>query len=91
MIDKLLQIELPKTYVEGLIDYIPGVDTKPSWVKAQEQGYTFDKYMKLRKLLSIESMKWMYKDAFEDGELTDEEIKESENIIKKAIEEYNNM
>lgn len=91
MKEQLLSIKLPDKYEKGLIEYVPGLDNEPQWPELQKLGYTLEKYMKLQKLVSIEAMNYALDDAKEDGEATDTEVAEIENLIKNAIEEYNNM
>lgn len=91
MKEQLLNIKLPQKYKEGLLDYKEGVDIVPSWIELSEKGYSWEEHLKLNKLVEIEHMKYELKEAIEDNELTEEEIKEAERLILNAINEYNEM
>ncbi len=88
---ELLKIKLPKKYKEGLIKYELGFDNVPNWIELSEKGYTWNEHMKLNQLVAIEYIKYTLKEAIEDKEVTEEEIKEAKKLIDKAIEEYNAM
>ncbi|AQR95551.1 hypothetical protein [Clostridium saccharoperbutylacetonicum] len=87
MKEQLLNIDLPEKYKEGLIEYVPGLDNEPQWPELQKLGYTWEKHLKLNKLVEIEAMKY----GLKDNDITPEEILEIKKLIQNAIEEYNNM
>lgn len=91
MKEDILSIKLPQKYKEGLIDYQEGLDNVPNWLELSKKGFTWEEHLKLNKLVEIEAMKYILNDAIKDNEITNEEISESKKLIKKAIEEYNNM
>lgn len=91
MKEQILNIKLPDKYIEGLIEYVPGLDNEPQWPELQKIGYTWEKHLKLLKLVAIEAMKYSLKEAIEDNEITEEEIKDVKVLIEQAIKEYNKM
>lgn len=91
MENSIIGFKPPKIYIEGIITYKPGVDIEPNWPTLMKHGYTFEEHLKLGQLIAIEHMKYELKEAIEDNELTEEEVKEAEKLILKAINEYNVM
>lgn len=87
MKEQLLNINLPDKYIEGLIEYVPGLDNEPQWPELQKMGYTWEQHFKFNKLIEIEAMKY----ALMEDDISREEILEIEKMIQDAIEEYNNM
>lgn len=91
MKEELINLRLPQTYQEGLIEFKEGLDSEPEWPKLQEMGYSLQYHKKLMKLVTIESMKYQLKENMKNQEITDEIINECKNLINKAIEEYNQI
>lgn len=91
MKEDLLNLKLPKKYEEGLFKYELGLDNMPDWPEFLKNGWSFQDYMKLEKLVGIEHMKYILNDAIEDGEVSEEEIKELRELIEDAIKGYNEM
>lgn len=91
MKDKFLNLKLPDKYIEGLVKYEEGLDNIPEWIDLQKKGWAFEEYLKLEKLIEIEYMKYHLNEYKEDDEIELEEIKEAEQLIEKAIKEYNEM
>ena len=81
-------MQLPKVYQEGIIEYHYGMDTEPEW-PGMPKGTSIAEYEKLRKLYSIEHMKYLLK---ENGdEFTEEEMREAKELLEQTIQEYNEM
>lgn len=89
MKEELIKLKLPKEYKEGLFEYEIGLDNVPNWPTLQKAGWSFKDHLKLETLVGIEHMKYSLKEAVEDDEITEEEIKECEKMIDNAIKEYN--
>lgn len=91
MKSNLLQLKLPSKYKENLIQYIHALDGVPEWIDFAEKGYTMQEYRKFTKLYSIESMKYHMNEAIKENEISDSEIEEAQKLIKRAIQEYNEL
>lgn len=91
MKEKLLNIKLPKKYKEGLFEYKEGLDSVPEWPLLQKNGWTFEKYLKLCKLVEIEHMNYVLNENLSSSEVSEEEVKEMKELIKNAINEYNEI
>ena len=87
---ELIKLKLPKKYKEGLFEYKIGLDNVPEWPTLQKLGWTFKEHLKLEALVGIEHMKYSLNEAINENEITEDEIKECERMIKEAIGEYNN-
>lgn len=81
-------MKLPKMYEAGFIDYHYGMDTAPEW-PSMPAGTSIAEYEKLRKLYSIEHMKYMLKEY--GDKFTEEEMKQAEELLEQTIQEYNEM
>ncbi|EHK2440924.1 hypothetical protein KCL46_000946 [Clostridium perfringens] len=91
MKEELIKLKLPKEYKEDVFKYEIGLDNVPDWPTLQKHGWTFKDHLKLESLVNIEHMKYSLKEAIKDNEITEDEVKECEQIIKVAIKEYNEM
>ncbi|HAT4348523.1 hypothetical protein [Clostridium perfringens] len=91
MKEELIKLKLPKEYKEGLFEYQIGLDNVPDWPTLQKLGWTFKEHLKLEALVGIEHMKYSLKEAINDNEITEEEIKECNKIIEANIDKYNKM
>lgn len=88
---ELIKLKLPKEYKEDIFKYEVGLDNVPDWLILQKHGWTFKEYLKLGSLVNIEHMKYLLKEAIKDNEITEDEVKKCEQMIKEAIKEYNEM
>lgn len=86
-----IKTKLNQEYREDIIEYCEGLDIIPSMPKLKEIGYTEIECEKLYKLYDIEHMKYILKTGVEEDELSNDDIKEIQTGIKKAIEEYSNL
>lgn len=91
MKEELLNIKLPKEYKEGLFKYEEGLDNVPEWPILQKKGWTFEEHLKLYKLVEVEHMKYVLNESLSSNEVSQEEVKEMNELIKNAINEYNEM
>lgn len=91
MKEKLLNLKVPKIYKENLFIYEEGLDNAPEWIYAQKLGWSREEYSKLQKLIEIEYMKYLLNDEINDNKITEDEIKQANELIENAIIEYNEM
>ena len=91
MKEELLNIKLPQYYKEGLIKYEEGIDNIPTWIEFSEKGYSKEQFKKMSLLVVIEATKNTLNEAIEEDEITEDEIKEAEELIQKKVIEYNNI
>ena len=91
MKEKLLELKMPKQYEENLFVYEEGLDNVPDWIQLKQLGWSLQEYSKLQKLVEIEYMKYRLNDDINNNVVEEEEIKEINDLIKNAIEEYNEI
>lgn len=89
MRQELLNLTLPDKYREGLFEYCETLDGTPEWPELARCGYTWEKHLKLYKLVSIEHMKYMLKEY--GDEFTEEEMKQAKELLEQTIQEYNEI
>ncbi|MDD6266455.1 MAG: hypothetical protein PUA92_01025 [Clostridium sp.] len=95
MESRLYTINLTKKYEPGMIDYseyVNRIDGIPQWPDFAERGFSWEQYLKINKLLSIEGAIYRYNHIEEYGLEANEEEKEvCMELINAMIKEYDAM
>lgn len=87
MLEKLLEMDLPDVYQEGIIKYVPKLDGF-GIVDLIRMGIDKKRVRKILQLYEIERMKFL----IEDPEyFTEEELEYAKKRIAEEIENYNKM
>lgn len=84
MKQKLLNIQFPNQYQEGILEIEEGLDNIPELIDYLEAGRSKAEYEKFQQLYFIETMK----KCLEEARIEDEQ-KEVRLCIAEAIREYN--
>lgn len=79
----------PEKYIENFVEYVPGVDTMPTYFDFLIHGFKPKDAERMCTLLNIESLKYHFEEVKVDYDPTEEEIKEYESLIAGEIAKYN--